>query len=119
VIVGQAKSVRDSLFLAYRDVQRAVRDDRYKLIRYPQVNVNQLFDLREDPHEMRNLAEQPEQAERIRALTERLKKWQAHFGDKAPLEVDCPQPPAWDPKQAPPPAVPGKGKGKGKGKQQG
>ena len=117
VIDGQSKSVRDSLFLAYRDVQRAVRDERYKLIRYPQVNVTQLFDLQEDPDEMRNLADRPEQAERIVTLIERLKKWQEYFGDRAPLTVAQPQSPMWDPKRAPPPAT--RGKGKGKGKEQG
>jgi arylsulfatase A-like enzyme len=117
VIDGKAKGIRDSLFLAYREVQRAVRDERYKLIRYPQVDVTQLFDLQEDPDEIRNLADRPEQAERVRALMERMKKWQEHYGDRAPLKVAEPQSPAWDPKQAPPPAA--RGKGKGKGKQQG
>ena len=49
-------TARPELFLAYRDVQRAYRDERWKLIRYPQVNVTQLFDLQADPHEMKNLA---------------------------------------------------------------
>lgn len=34
---------------AYQAVQRAIRDDRWKLIRYPEVNVTQLFDLEADP----------------------------------------------------------------------
>ena len=69
VIDGKPTGVRDTLFFAYRDVQRAVRDDRYKLIRYPQVNVTQLFDLQTDPDEMNNLADDPDQAERIESLT--------------------------------------------------
>src|SRR5262245_35124059 len=68
VIEGKQPGVRDTLFLSYRDVQRAVRDSRWKLIRYPQVNVTQLFDLQSDPDEITTLAERPEQAERIKSL---------------------------------------------------
>ena len=63
VIRGEAKQVRDAIFLAYRTVQRAVRQGDWKLIRYPQVNKTQLFDLRDDPHETWDLAEA-----RLRAL---------------------------------------------------
>ena len=99
---AQSPGVRDSLFLAYRDVQRAVRDDRYKLIRYPQVNVTQLFDLQEDPDEMKNLAQDPSQAERIKQLTASLQAWQKELGDTAPLVVEKPASPKWDPADRPP-----------------
>jgi arylsulfatase A-like enzyme len=114
VIDSRVTGVRESLFLAYRDVQRAIRDSRYKLIRYPQVNVTQLFDLQEDPYELTNLADKPDQAERIKSLTAELARWQRELGDKAPLVVENPQDPAWDPTKRPPPAA-GKKSGK-KGK---
>jgi arylsulfatase A-like enzyme len=104
VMQGRASAVRDTLFLSYRDVQRAVRDDRWKLIRYPQVNVTQLFDLQNDPDELMNLAERPEQAERIKSLTADLQGWQKDLGDPAPLTVAHPQDPAWDHTKIPPPA---------------
>ena len=44
---------------AYRDVQRAVRDDRWKLIRYPRIGLTQLFDLASDPDERHDLAAEP------------------------------------------------------------
>lgn len=97
VVRGKATETRDSLFLAYRDVQRAVRDDRWKLIRYPQVNVTQLFDLKNDPHEKSNLADDPAQAPRIAALTARIQEWQRHFGDESPLTVADPKPSRWAP----------------------
>ena len=50
---------RQSLFLPYRDLMRAVRDERYKLIVYPKVNHRQLFDLADDPDELHNLAADP------------------------------------------------------------
>jgi arylsulfatase A-like enzyme len=113
VMEGKQSRVRDTLFLSYREVQRAVRDERYKLIRYPQVNVTQLFDLQADPDELNNLADRPEQKQRVEKLTDELKRWQKELGDKTPLVVDQPQSPNWDPSQQPP-APPGKGKGKGK-----
>jgi arylsulfatase A-like enzyme len=104
VIEGKSSGVRDTLFLAYREVQRAVRDERWKLIRYPQVNVTQLFDLQTDPDEITNLADQPQQVERVKSLTAALQRWQQSLGDTTPLVVDKPQDPHWDPSQAPPPA---------------
>lgn len=109
VIEGKSAGVRDTLFCSYRDVQRAVRDDRWKLIRYPQVNVTQLFDLQSDPHEITNLADKPEQAERIKSLTAEMQRWQKELGDAAPLVVANPQDPKWDPSQRPAP-MPKKGK---------
>jgi arylsulfatase A-like enzyme len=110
VIEGKSSGVRDTLFLAYREVQRAVRDSRWKLIRYPQVNVTQLFDLQTDPDEMTNLADQPQNAERIKSLTTELERWQKSLGDATPLVVDQPQDPRWNPSQAPSPAAKAKAK---------
>src|SRR3954447_15725860 len=104
VIEGKSSGVRETLFLAYREVQRAVRDSRWKLIRYPQVNVTQLFDLQTDPDEIANLADQPQHAQRIQSLTAELQRWQKSLGDTTPLVVNQPQDPRWDPSQAPPPA---------------
>jgi len=111
IIEGKSSGVRDTLFLAYREVQRAVRDSRWKLIRYPQVNVTQLFDLQSDPDEMSNLADKPEHAQRIRPLMAEMERWQKSLGDTTPLVVDRPQDPAWDPAQRPE-MPPGKAKGK-------
>ncbi|MEX2176347.1 MAG: sulfatase-like hydrolase/transferase [Pirellulaceae bacterium] len=112
VINGNSEGVRDSLFFAYRDVQRGIRDERYKLLRYPQVNVTQLFDLQADPHELNNLAGEAAQAERIESLTARLRAWQKELGDKAPLVVENSRDPAWNPSDPPPPKPKGKGRKK-------
>lgn len=97
VIAGKASAARPDLFLAYRHVQRAVRDDRWKLIRYPDVDVTQLFDLQADPHEQRSLAGEPAQAARVAAMMERMRQWQAQLGDRAPLTVEHPKPAAFTP----------------------
>lgn len=97
VISGQSKTARRELFLSYLGVQRAIRDERWKLIRYPQVNVTQLFDLQADPEEMHNLADQPVQRERVQAMLARLAEVQPTWGDTAPLTVPNPKPAAWLP----------------------
>jgi len=97
VIRDRQEQVRDSVFLAYREVQRAVRDERWKLIRYPHINKTQLFDLREDPHEMRDLSDDPAQAARIRSMLERLGDWQRELGDELPLISPDPRDPTFTP----------------------
>lgn len=97
VLEDPAKPGRDHLFFAYRDVQRAVRDGRWKLIRYPKVDKTQLFDLQADPLELHNLAQDPAQAGRVAELTALLEKAMAAAGDKAPLKVANPEPPEWTP----------------------
>lgn len=94
-----AKPARPQLMFAYRNVQRAVRDDRWKLILYPQVDKTQLFDLRTDPHEITNLAEKPELAAKVTALLALLEKEQKKHGDTVPLRVSNPKPAEWTPPQ--------------------
>ena len=85
VIEGSSASVRDVLYTGYRDVQRSIRDARWKLIRYPQVDQTQLFDLKRDPREQKNLADRPEQAARVRTLEARLAAEMQRYGDDTPL----------------------------------
>ncbi len=97
VVQGRATKVRDALYTAYRDVQRAVRDDRWKLIRYPQVDRTQLFDLAADPLELNNLAAEPAHAARLATMTALLRAEMERYGDTAPLAVANPKPAAWTP----------------------
>jgi arylsulfatase A-like enzyme len=83
VIRGQKAKVRDSMFTAYRKFQRAVKDDRYKLIRY-HVNgkkTTQLFDLKSDPLERKNLAGDTSQAARVEGLNGLMKEWMKNTDD--------------------------------------
>jgi arylsulfatase A-like enzyme len=81
LIQGDAKGVRQVLFGAYRDVQRMVRDERWKLLWYPKIKRFQLFDLTSDPWEVNDLAADPAQADRLRILIQRLAEEQARLGD--------------------------------------
>jgi arylsulfatase A-like enzyme len=97
ILTGKAATVRDVLYTGYSNCQRAVRDDRWKLIRYPLVDKTQLFDLQTDPHELANLAGQAGHAAQVNGMTERLKQEMARYGDTVPLQVANPQPAAWTP----------------------
>ena len=65
-------SARSTLVFAYRNSQRAIRDDRWKLIRYPNVDKTQLFDLKVDPEETQNLADDPIHTDHRARLTQQL-----------------------------------------------
>ncbi|KAB2647195.1 MAG: DUF4976 domain-containing protein, partial [Verrucomicrobia bacterium] len=97
ILYGKETKVRDLLYTGYRDCQRAVRDDRWKLIRYPLVNMTQLFDLKKDPHELINLAEKPENAMKVAEMTALLKKEMNRYADQTPLIVNNRKPAAWTP----------------------
>jgi arylsulfatase A-like enzyme len=88
---GQREQVRDSIFLPFQDIMRAVRDRRWKLIQYPQINHTQLFDLESDPHEMTNLAADPAHAETLERMFTLLKESQKLAGDDQPLWTDNPK----------------------------
>ena len=90
-------AARPQLVLGYKSVQRAIRDDRWKLIRYPHIDKTQLFDLQADPHEITNLADKPEHAPKVADLMTRLEKDLTAFGDKQPLKVANPEPAEWTP----------------------
>jgi arylsulfatase A-like enzyme len=91
---SRSTRVRDSVFLPFLDLQRAVRDDRWKLIAYPKVGHLQLFDLHTDPHESKNLIDRPEHAPHVARLKALMKDWQARVGDNLELpQTSRPAPP--------------------------
>jgi arylsulfatase A-like enzyme len=84
VIKNPKRRIRKNLLFAYRDFQRAVRDKRYKLIEYS-VNSNrttQLFDLKADPCELNNLADDPKNLKNLTRLRKKLAQWK-QLGDKS------------------------------------
>ncbi len=95
-----APPARTSLMFAYQKVQRGLRDERYKLIRYPQVDRTQLFDLVADPAERTDLSARPEHAARITAMTAALAAEMKRVDDPAELTVASPRPAAWSPPPA-------------------
>lgn len=96
-LTDPGRAARTCLLFAYRNVQRAVRDDRWKLIRYPRVDRTQLFDLTTDPGEVTDLAARPEHSAKVKELLTLLAGEQRRYGDTAPLTVENPLPAAWPP----------------------
>ena len=93
---GRKARVRDSVFLPYIQIQRAVRDERWKLIAYPQIGHLQLFDLQNDPYETTNLIAHPEYAKHVQQLQKLMKQWQSRVGDTLELPTENRQPPKID-----------------------
>jgi len=92
-----ARAARREMIFAYKDVQRAFCDERWKLIRYPHVDKTQLFDLQADPQEVTNLAYLPPYAAKVAELTARLQAAQRESGDDTPLTVAHTKPAKWTP----------------------
>ena len=85
---GRVERVRATVFAAYRDIHRTIRDGRWKLIRYyvseetgAGTDCIQFFDLEQDPWETTNLADLPEHADRIRSLAADMQMWQIETND--------------------------------------
>ncbi len=80
-----AGTVRETLYFAYTDKHRAVRDRRFKLIEYVvngSHNMTQLFDLENDPWEMHNLAPDPAHAGKLAELRTELQKYSREWNDR-------------------------------------
>ena len=90
VIQDSKKKVRNSVFFAYKDIQRGVRSTCYKLIAYlvngkPTI---QLFDLQTDPWELKNLADDPKYAEHVSELGKELVRWRDELNDRSKFWED-------------------------------
>ncbi len=85
IINGEKKEVRDTLFAAYRDCQRMVRDSRYKLMWYPEIDRYQLFDLKEDPDELNDLSAKKESETKLAEMKKLLEKQRQVWGDTKSL----------------------------------
>ena len=81
LLTGESKEIHPHIFAYFRDVQRAIRTDRWKYIRYPQVNREQLFDLAADPLELKDLSADPARADVLRDLRGKLAVWQRSAHD--------------------------------------
>ncbi|MBT3375362.1 MAG: sulfatase-like hydrolase/transferase [Lentisphaerae bacterium] len=77
---------REDIFSAYHGAQfglysqRMVRDQRWKYIWNPTAE-DELYDLQDDPGELRNLAQLPDDVEQLQRLRSRLVEWMEETGD--------------------------------------
>jgi len=86
---------RDAIYYHYYEYPKwhqvqphyGIRTARYKLIHfYYDIDVWEMYDLHEDPNEMQNIYNDPEQADLIASLKEELKRLQIKYGDDISLE---------------------------------
>ena len=68
----------------------ALRGDRYKYVRYHGIwDIDELYDLKTDPHERRNLINEPAYADRVKQMNARLfEQLAASQGMSIPLLED-------------------------------
>ena len=88
LVSGKSKSSYDAIYGGYIDLQRMVCMDGYKMIYYPKIDKTLLYNLKEDPFEMKNLADDPDNNGRIKKLKAHLKELQKEVGDT--LDLDKP-----------------------------
>lgn len=86
---GEKRALRDHVFATYSRFQRAVRTDRWKLIEYnvQGTRTTQLFDLKSDPWEMKNLAGDSAHAQRVTELRTVLAGAMKAAADPATLDA--------------------------------
>jgi arylsulfatase A-like enzyme len=65
----------------FQDSQRMIREGEWKLVWYPKIDRWQLFDLRTDRDELRDLSSDAGQQERIAAMRGKLLAWLKEHGD--------------------------------------
>lgn len=83
VLANRTAALRDHMYFAYRNCQRAVRQGRYKLIEYAAGGVThtQLFDVVADPHELRNLSGEAKHSELLKNLRRLLETHRTEDGE--------------------------------------
>jgi arylsulfatase A-like enzyme len=86
LINSRTKSSYDAIYGGYIDLQRMVSADGYKMIYYPTINKTLLYNLKDDPLEMKNIADDPANAGVIKKLRARLKMLQKEVGDTLDLD---------------------------------
>ncbi len=82
---GEVAELHPFVIGAFTGAQRMICDARWKWIEYPQAGRRQLFDLQNDPHELRDLSAEPAQQTRVQTLAARLRVALRGMGDPLPL----------------------------------
>jgi arylsulfatase A-like enzyme len=90
VLRGQAETIHPFVVGYFRNFQRMIRTERWKLIHYPHLGRYQLFDLLNDPGETRDLSGDPENGEILQELQAMLSRWQQEKGDPLALNPETP-----------------------------
>jgi len=85
LIDGRADRNYDAIYGGYIDLQRMVCAGGYKMIYYPKIDKTLLYNLKADPLEIDNIADDPANTRLLSKLKARLKKLQIEVGDSLNL----------------------------------
>jgi arylsulfatase A-like enzyme len=82
VLRGKRAEVHEAVFGYFTDTQRMMRTpDGWKLISYPRAGRVQLFNVADDPDELRDLSAEPAHQERLKRMAAALASWRRDQGD--------------------------------------
>lgn len=82
-----SKSHYDAVYGAYREVNRMIRKNGFKLMVYPEIKKVLLFDLENDPEEMNDIAGDSANKEKVKSLFKDLIQLQKEMDD--PLDMSA------------------------------
>jgi len=91
VLRGESNGAYDAVYGGYKNLQRMVVDDNYKLILYPKIKKARLFNLKKDPHEMIDLGEDDRYTSIRKNLFAKLLELQKEMNDPLDLKVIYPE----------------------------
>jgi len=81
VLTGAQDAIYDEVFCYFRNFQRMIRTDRWKLIYYPHLDRVQLFDLKHDPLEQHDLSGDAAHQKMRDKLLDQLNAWRKQQDD--------------------------------------
>ena len=81
ILKGQQHNVHPFAVGYFRNVQRMIWMEEWKLIYYPKLNRTQMFNLEDDPAELDDLAESPVRKARLDRMRRSLNQWFHDQGD--------------------------------------
>lgn len=88
LLEGKQDSMNDTIYGAYRHFQRMVRTDDFKYIYYPLIKETQLFNLKNDPEELTNIATDAKYAEQLKRMKQKLTTLMKQYKD--PVDLNNP-----------------------------
>jgi len=91
IVSDQSTEPYEAIYGAYLQVQRMVAYGDHKLILYPQIAKARLYNIKDDPQEMNDLADEPKSKAIVKNLFARLLDLQKETGDKLDLNAVYPE----------------------------
>jgi len=81
VLRGHRRIVHKAAYGYFRDVQRMIQMKEWKLVFYPKIDRYQLFNLGQDPHELKDLIGNDRHQPRVALMRQSLGQWFKDRGD--------------------------------------